>query len=68
MPPPGLSPALVVAAGLTVLLSGLSIVGAVLDGITGFSVTAAGRVSGIAPLLPGLTTYRALFTLVVPGR
>jgi uncharacterized membrane protein YjjP (DUF1212 family) len=41
--PPGVAPSLVVAAALTVLLSGLSVVGAVQDAISGFNVTAAGR-------------------------
>jgi hypothetical protein len=49
-----------VAAGLTVLLSGLSIVGAVLDGITGFYVTAAGRAFEVALMSAGLLAGVAL--------
>ncbi|MGH4014013.1 MAG: threonine/serine ThrE exporter family protein [Pseudonocardiaceae bacterium] len=52
--PPGLSPALVLAAGLTVLLSGLSVVGTAQDAITGFYVTAAGRAFEVALLTTGL--------------
>lgn len=52
--PPQLSPALVLAAGLTVLLSGLSLVGTVQDAITGFYVTAAGRAFEVALMTAGL--------------
>lgn len=41
--PPGVAPSLVVAAAITVLLSGLSVVGTVQDAISGFNITAAGR-------------------------
>ncbi len=52
--PPELSPALVLAAGLTVLLSGLSVVGSAQDAITGFYVTAAGRTFEVAMMTTGL--------------
>ncbi|HEX2300097.1 MAG TPA: threonine/serine exporter family protein [Pseudonocardiaceae bacterium] len=51
---PPLPPALVLAAGLTVLLSGLSVVGAVQDAITGFYVTAAGRTFEVLLMTTGL--------------
>ncbi|WP_214367760.1 threonine/serine exporter ThrE family protein [Pseudonocardia sp. H11422] len=54
--PPGTRPSLVVAAGITVLLSGLSVVGTVQDAISGYYVTAAGRVAEIALLSAGLLT------------
>ncbi len=52
--PPELSPAFVLAAGLTVLLSGLSLVGTVQDAITGFYVTAAGRAFEVTLMTSGL--------------
>lgn len=52
--PGEVSPALVLAAGLTVLLSGLSVVGAAQDAITGFYVTAAGRAFEVALMTTGL--------------
>ncbi|SHK70978.1 Uncharacterized membrane protein YjjP, DUF1212 family [Pseudonocardia thermophila] len=54
--PPGTRPSLVVAAGITVLLSGLSVVGTVQDAIDGYYVTAAGRAAEIALLSAGLLT------------
>ena len=54
--PPGTRPSLVVAAGITVLLSGLSVVGTVQDAISGYYVTAAGRAAEIALLSAGLLT------------
>lgn len=54
--PPGTRPSLVVAASITVLLSGLSVVGTVQDAISGYYVTAAGRVAEIALLSAGLLT------------
>jgi uncharacterized membrane protein YjjP (DUF1212 family) len=54
--PPGTRPALVVAAGITVLLSGLSVVGTVQDAISSYYVTSAGRVAEIALLSAGLLT------------
>jgi uncharacterized membrane protein YjjP (DUF1212 family) len=54
--PEGTQPALVVAAGITVLLSGFAVVGAVQDAIGGYHVTAAGRVAEIALLSAGLLT------------
>lgn len=52
--PPGTRPSLVIAATITVLLSGLSVVGTVQDAITGYYVTAAGRAVEIALLSAGL--------------
>lgn len=54
--PPGARPSLVVAASITVLLSGLSVVSTVQDAITGYYVTAAGRVAEIGLLSAGLLT------------
>jgi uncharacterized membrane protein YjjP (DUF1212 family) len=54
--PPGTRPSLVVAASITVLLSGLSVVGTVQDAIAGYFVTAAGRAAEIALLSAGLLT------------
>ncbi|MGI5126260.1 threonine/serine ThrE exporter family protein [Pseudonocardia sp. CA-107938] len=54
--PAGTRPSLVVAAGITVLLSGLSVVGTVQDAIAGYYVTAAGRAAEIALLSAGLLT------------
>lgn len=53
---PGTRPAVVVAAGITVLLSGLSVVGTVQDAISSYYVTSAGRVAEIALLSAGLLT------------
>ncbi|MGH3520974.1 MAG: threonine/serine ThrE exporter family protein [Haloechinothrix sp.] len=47
-------PSLVVAAAITVLLSGLGTVSAVQDAITGYNVTAAGRSMEVALLSAGL--------------
>ncbi len=47
-------PTLVIAASITVLLSGLSLMGAVQDTISGHPVTAAGRTAEIALLSAGL--------------
>jgi uncharacterized membrane protein YjjB (DUF3815 family) len=52
--PPGTEPSLVIAAGITVLLSGLSLMGTVHDAISGHVVTAAGRAVEIALLSAGL--------------
>ncbi|MFF0143827.1 uncharacterized membrane protein YjjP (DUF1212 family) [Amycolatopsis sulphurea] len=49
-------PTLVVAAAVTVLLSGLSTVSAVQDAITGYNVTAAGRTTEVAMMSAGLIT------------
>lgn len=54
--PPGTRPSLVVAASITVLLSGLSVVGTVQDAISGYYVTSAGRAVEIALLSAGLLT------------
>jgi uncharacterized membrane protein YjjP (DUF1212 family) len=52
----GTQPSLVIAASITALLSGLSVVGTLQDAITGFPVTAAGRAVEIAVLSAGLLT------------
>lgn len=52
--PPGTRPSLVIAATITVLLSGLSLVGTGQDAITGYYVTSAGRAMEIALLSAGL--------------
>jgi uncharacterized membrane protein YjjP (DUF1212 family) len=56
--PAGAEPALMVAAGITVLLSGFALVGTVQDAIGGYHVTAAGRAAEIALLSAGLLTWR----------
>lgn len=53
-------PTIVVAAAITVLLSGLSTVSAVQDAITGYYVTAAGRTMEVAMMSAGLITGVAL--------
>nr|WP_223198786.1 threonine/serine exporter family protein [Solihabitans fulvus] len=57
---PGVRPSLVVAAGIVVLLSGLSLVSTVQDAITGYNVTAAGRTMEIALMTAGLIAGVAL--------
>lgn len=52
--PLGVAPSLVVAAAITVLLSGLSVVGAVQDAISGFNLTAAGRTVETGMMSAGL--------------
>jgi uncharacterized membrane protein YjjP (DUF1212 family) len=52
--PSGVAPSLVVAAAITVLLSGLSVVGTVQDAITGFNLTAAGRTMETIMMSAGL--------------
>ena len=54
--PPSAEPSLVIATSITVLLSGLSVMGAVQDAISGHPVTAAGRAAEIALLSAGLLT------------
>lgn len=54
--PPGTRPSLVVAASITVLLSGLSVVNTVQDAISSYYVTAAGRATEIMLLSAGLLT------------
>ena len=54
--PAGTEPSLVIASSITVLLSGLSVVGTVKDAISTYYVTAAGRVVEIALLSAGLLT------------
>lgn len=50
----GVAPSLVVASAITVLLSGLSVVGAVQDAISGFNITAAGRAVETTMMSAGL--------------
>ncbi|MBY8850713.1 threonine/serine exporter ThrE family protein [Saccharothrix longispora] len=57
---PGTRPSLLVAAGIVVLLSGLSLVGTVQDAISGYNVTAAGRTVEVALLTAGLIAGIAL--------
>jgi uncharacterized membrane protein YjjP (DUF1212 family) len=52
----GTRPSLVVAASITVLLSGLTVVGTVQDAIANYYVTAAGRAAEIALQSAGLLT------------
>lgn len=52
----GLSPSLVVASGIVVLLAGLSTVGAAQDAIDGYYVTAAARVFEVLVLTLGIVT------------
>ncbi|WP_245931135.1 threonine/serine exporter family protein [Actinokineospora auranticolor] len=49
-------PTVLVAATITVLLSGLSVVSTVQDAITGYNVTAAGRMMEISLMTAGLIT------------
>ena len=56
MLPAGTEPALVVAAGITVLLSGFAVVGTAQDAIGGYHVTAAGRAADISVASAGLLT------------
>ncbi|WP_051773082.1 threonine/serine ThrE exporter family protein [Saccharothrix sp. NRRL B-16314] len=51
---PSVRPSLLIATGIVVLLSGLSLVGTVQDAITGYNVTAAGRTMEVALLTAGL--------------
>lgn len=57
---PSVRPSLLVATGIVVLLSGLSLVGTVQDAITGYNVTAAGRTVEVALLTAGLIAGVAL--------
>ena len=52
--PDGVTPTLMVAAAITVLLSGLSVVSTVQDAITGYNVTAAGRTVEVSLMTVGL--------------
>jgi uncharacterized membrane protein YjjP (DUF1212 family) len=52
--PDGMSPTTMVAAALTVLLSGLSFVSTVQDAISGYNVTAAGRFVEVSMMTAGL--------------
>jgi uncharacterized membrane protein YjjP (DUF1212 family) len=54
--PEGTQPELVVAAGITVLLSGFAVVGTVQDAIGGYNVTAAGRAAEVGVASAGLLT------------
>lgn len=53
--PDHVRPTMVVAASITVLLSGLSVVSTVQDAITGYNVTAAGRTIEVSMMTAGLT-------------
>ncbi|MFT7841506.1 threonine/serine exporter family protein [Saccharothrix sp. BKS2] len=57
---PGVRPSLLVATGIVVLLSGLSLVGTVQDAITGYNITAAARTVEVALLTAGLIAGVAL--------
>ncbi|MFE9743855.1 threonine/serine exporter ThrE family protein [Saccharothrix saharensis] len=57
---PAVRPSLLIATGIVVLLSGLSLVGTVQDAITGYNVTAAGRTVEVALLTAGLIAGIAL--------
>ena len=57
---PTVRPSLLIATGIVVLLSGLSLVGTVQDAITGYNVTAAGRTMEVALLTAGLIAGIAL--------
>ncbi|MFR9728529.1 threonine/serine ThrE exporter family protein [Saccharopolyspora sp. MS10] len=48
------TPALAVAASIIVLLSGMTVVGSMQDAITGYNVTAAGRIAELALMSAGL--------------
>jgi uncharacterized membrane protein YjjP (DUF1212 family) len=52
--PDHVRPTMVVAASITVLLSGLSVVSTVQDAITGYNVTAAGRTIEVSMMTAGL--------------
>lgn len=52
--PSDTSPSAAIAAAVVVLLSGLSVVGAAQDAVTGYNVTAAGRATEIALMTAGL--------------
>ncbi len=52
---PAVKPTVLVAAAITVLLSGLTVVSTVQDAITGFNVTAAGRTMEVSLMTAGLT-------------
>ncbi len=54
MMPDSVRPTLMVAAAITVLLSGLSVVSTVQDAITGYNVTAAGRTIEVSLMTAGL--------------
>ncbi|MGH3796904.1 MAG: threonine/serine ThrE exporter family protein [Pseudonocardiaceae bacterium] len=65
--PHGLTTALLLAAGLTVLLSGFSVVSTVQDAITGFYVTAAGRAFEVALMTTGLVVGVVLVLQATAG-
>ncbi|SFM64173.1 Uncharacterized membrane protein YjjP, DUF1212 family [Pseudonocardia ammonioxydans] len=54
--PAGTRPSFIVAAGITVLLSGLSVVSTVQDALTGYYLTSAARIVEISLLSAGLLT------------
>ncbi|MFP5019455.1 threonine/serine exporter family protein [Pseudonocardia phyllosphaerae] len=53
---PGARPSFIVAAGITVLLSGLSVVSTVQDALSGYYLTASARIVEISLLSAGLLT------------
>lgn len=60
-------PTMVVAAAITVLLSGLSVVSTVQDAITGYNVTAAGRTIEVSLMTAGLIAGVVLALNVAVG-
>lgn len=56
----GTNPSLIVAAGITVLLSGLQLVGSVEDAITGAPITAAARMLDLLMMTGGISAGVAL--------
>ncbi|MGH3763280.1 threonine/serine exporter family protein, partial [Actinophytocola sp.] len=63
----GQRPTLIVAAAITVLLSGLSVVSTVQDAITGYNVTAAGRTIEVSLMTAGLIAGVVLALNVAVG-
>ena len=61
------NPSQIVAAGIIVLLSGLSLVGSVQDAITGAAVTAAGRFLEVIVLTAGIIVGTALALKLASG-
>lgn len=65
--PAGVEPSLVVAAAITVLLSGLSVVGTVQDAISGYNLTAAGRAVETTMMSVGLVAGVVVALTVAVG-
>lgn len=65
--PDDVRPTMVVAAAITVLLSGLSVVSTVQDAITGYNVTAAGRTIEVSLMTAGLIAGVVLALNVAVG-